>query len=106
MTPRAPSPGVFLGSAILPHAPLLGSCNHTSIIYDVSLMSRSLPTRAWGPSHEHRPPPHGHRWRWKLGAITLVLVAFELFTHKLADTGPRGAAGSTLTTMAPDGTVL
>jgi type IV secretion system protein VirD4 len=69
-------------------------------------MLRSLSTRGWGPSHEHRPPPRSRRWSWKLGAITLILVAFELFAHRLAQAGGQGAAGWTLRTMGRDGLIL
>jgi type IV secretion system protein VirD4 len=70
--------------------------------YDVILMSRSLLARGWGPSHQHRPPPKSNRWRIKLGAITLTLTAFELFTHRLLADGALGAATSTLRVMGRD----
>jgi type IV secretion system protein VirD4 len=69
-------------------------------------MSRSPTTRGWGPSHEHRAPPTSHRWRTKLGAIGLVVIAFELFFHRVLQQGATGAASSTLQTMGRDGLIL
>jgi type IV secretion system protein VirD4 len=69
-------------------------------------MSRSGLSRGWGPSHEHRPPPASHRWKIKLGAIGLIAIAFELFTHRLLQDGAVGAAGSTLHTIGRDALML
>ncbi|MGP0100881.1 MAG: type IV secretory system conjugative DNA transfer family protein [Solirubrobacteraceae bacterium] len=65
-------------------------------------MSRSASSRGWGPSHEHRPPPTSHRLRLKLGAIALIAIALELFTHRLLQDGAVGAATSTLHTIGRD----
>jgi type IV secretion system protein VirD4 len=69
-------------------------------------MSRSTLPRGWGPSHEHRPPPKSNHWRIKLGAITLTLIALELFAHRLLADGALGAAISTLAVMGRDAIVL
>jgi type IV secretion system protein VirD4 len=42
----------------------------------------------------------------KLGAITLVLVAFELFAHRVLQQGAGGAASSTLSTLSRGGLIL
>jgi type IV secretion system protein VirD4 len=42
----------------------------------------------------------------KLGAITLVLVAAELFAHRLVRQGASGAASSTVSTVGRDGLIL
>ena len=69
-------------------------------------MSRSDRQRGWGPSHEHRAPPTSHRWKIKLGAIALIAIALELFTHRLLQDGAGGAATSTLDLMGRDALVL
>jgi type IV secretory pathway TraG/TraD family ATPase VirD4 len=69
-------------------------------------MSRPPTPRGWGPSHQHRDPPESHRLILKLGAITLVLVAFELFAHRLLAQGAGGAASSTLSTLAGGGLIV
>jgi type IV secretion system protein VirD4 len=69
-------------------------------------MSRSSTTRGWGPSHEHRAPPASHRWRLKVGAIALILIALELFAHRVLQQGAGGAAASTLRVMGRDGLIL
>ncbi len=48
-------------------------------------MSRKLPNRAWGPSHQDAPAPHRSRrweWPWRLGGLYLLaLVAHEVVDH-------------------------
>ncbi len=66
----------------------------------------STPSRQWGPSHQHRPPPRSDRWKWKLGAIALVVIALELFAHRLLAQGAAGAATSTLATIGRDALIL
>jgi hypothetical protein len=63
-------------------------------------MSRSPASRGWGPSHQHRDSPKSNRLKLKLGAITLVLIACELFAHRVLAQGAGGAASSTLGTSA------
>jgi type IV secretion system protein VirD4 len=65
-----------------------------------------MPPRQWGPSHQHRPPPRSDRWKWKLGAIALVVIAFELFAHRVLAQGAAGAASSTLATIGRDALIL
>jgi type IV secretion system protein VirD4 len=69
-------------------------------------MSRSSTSRGWGPSHEHRDPPKSNRWKLRLGAITLVLIAFELFARRVLQQGVIGAASSTFRTIGRDGVIL
>jgi type IV secretion system protein VirD4 len=69
-------------------------------------MSRSASSRHWGPSHEHRAPPVSHRWRTKVGAIALTLVALELFAHRLLNDSTASAVGSTLRAIVRDALVL
>ncbi|HEV7529173.1 MAG TPA: type IV secretory system conjugative DNA transfer family protein [Solirubrobacteraceae bacterium] len=69
-------------------------------------MSRSDLSRSWGPSHQHRHPPKGNRWKLKLGAIALILIAFELFAHRVLQQGAIGAASSTLRTIGRDALIL
>jgi type IV secretory pathway TraG/TraD family ATPase VirD4 len=66
----------------------------------------STPSREWGPSHQHRPPPRTDRWKWKLGAIALVAIVFELFAHRVLAEGAMGAATSTLATIGRDALIL
>ena len=66
----------------------------------------STPSRQWGPSHQHRPPPRSNRWTWKLGAIALVVIALELFTHRVLAQGAARAATSTLATIGRDALIL
>jgi type IV secretion system protein VirD4 len=65
-------------------------------------MSRSQTSRDWGPSHQHRDPPSSARWKLKLGAIALGVVALELFAHRVLQRGARGAASSTFRTIGRD----
>jgi type IV secretion system protein VirD4 len=69
-------------------------------------MSRTPTSRDWGPSHEYRPPPRSNRLRAQVGAIALVVIAFELFAHRLLQLGALGAASATLHVMARDGLIL
>lgn len=71
-------------------------------------MSRSFPSRGWGPSHEYRPPPRSRHWRTKLtvAAVALVLVALELFASHVLQDGAIGAAAWTLHTMVRDALIL
>jgi hypothetical protein len=69
-------------------------------------MSRPPAPRGWGPSHQHRNPPKSHRLILKLGAITIVLVAFQLFAHRVLHQGANGAASSTLSTVGRGGLIL
>jgi type IV secretion system protein VirD4 len=69
-------------------------------------MSRPPASRGWGPSHQHRDPPKSRRLAVKLGAITLVLVAFELFAHRVLQQGAGGAASSTLGTIGRGALIL
>jgi type IV secretion system protein VirD4 len=69
-------------------------------------MSRSPESRDWGPSHQHRDPPKSHRLALKLGAITVVLVALELFAHRVLQQGAGGAASSTVSTLGRGGLIL
>jgi type IV secretion system protein VirD4 len=69
-------------------------------------MSRPPRSRGWGPSHQYRDPPKSHRLILKLGAITLVLVAFELFAHRVLQRGAAGAASSTLSTLCRGALIL
>ncbi len=66
----------------------------------------STPQRQWGPSHQHRPPPRSDRWKWKLGAIALVAIIFELFAHRVLAQGATGAATSTLATLGRDALIF
>jgi type IV secretion system protein VirD4 len=68
-------------------------------------MSRSYQSSGWGPSHQDRRPPTDRR-RWvKLGAITLIAVALELFLHRLGRPGEHDPVGSTLHTIGRDGLI-
>jgi type IV secretion system protein VirD4 len=69
-------------------------------------MSRPPGSRDWGPSHQDRDPPKSNRLTLKLGAITLVLVVLELFTHRVLQQGADGAASSTLSTLGRGGLIL
>jgi type IV secretion system protein VirD4 len=69
-------------------------------------MSRPPAPRGWGPSHQHRDPPKSNRLALKLGAITLVLVALELFAHRVLQQGAGGAASSTVSTLGRGGLIL
>jgi type IV secretion system protein VirD4 len=69
-------------------------------------MSRPPAPRGWGPSHQHRDPPKSHRLILRLGAITLVLVALELFAHRVLQQGAGGAASSTMSTLGRGGLIL
>ncbi len=69
-------------------------------------MSRSLQSKRWGPSDQHRRPPKSRNAWIKLGAITLIGIALELFTHRLLQAGPASAAASTLHTIGSDGLLL
>jgi Type IV secretory system Conjugative DNA transfer len=69
-------------------------------------MSRSVLSRGWGPSHEYRPPPKSHRWRYKLAKWALILIALDLFAHHLLQDGAIGSAAWTLHTMVRDALVL
>ena len=60
----------------------------------------------WGPSHEHPAPPRRRRWRLKLGAFALIVIAFEVFAHRVLQQGAAGAATSTLRVMGRDGLIL
>ncbi len=66
----------------------------------------SQQSRGWGPSHEYLDPPTRRRGKIKLGAIALVLIALELFTHRLLQEGPAGAARSTAHVMGRDALVV
>jgi type IV secretion system protein VirD4 len=69
-------------------------------------MSRPPASHSWGPSHQHRDPPKSHRLVLKLGAITLVLAAVELFAHRVLAQGAGGAASSTVSTLGRIGLFL
>src|SRR5665811_128647 len=69
-------------------------------------MSRSEQTAGWGPSHQHRAPPSSARWKFKLAAAALGVLAAELFTHRVLQDGAVGAGASTLRTIGRDGLVL
>jgi len=69
-------------------------------------MSDRTTSLGWGPSHQHRPPPRSNRLRVKVAAIALVLIALELFAHRLLRDGALGAGVSTLRTLGRDAFVL
>ena len=48
----------------------------------------------------------GNRWKWKLGAIAIVVIAFELFAHRVLAQGAAGAATSTLATIGRAAVIL
>jgi len=69
-------------------------------------MSRSELSRGWGPSHQHRDTPTSKRAGIKVGAIALIVVAFELWAHRVLAQGAIGAAGSSVGTIARGGLVV
>jgi type IV secretion system protein VirD4 len=60
----------------------------------------------WGPSHQHRRPPGRSGVRRLLAVAAVLVVAFELFAHRLLAQGFVGAAGSTLHTLTAAALVL
>src|SRR5258708_22950201 len=69
-------------------------------------MSISERSRKWGPSHQYRAPPRrSQRWKLWLGVVALIVIAFELFAHRLLQLGARRAATSTLHVMGRDALV-
>lgn len=66
-------------------------------------MSSTSQNGSWGPSHQYRPPPGHGRWRVKLAVIATILIAVELFLHRLGRPDP---LGWTVHTMLRDGLIL
>jgi len=69
-------------------------------------MSISSSREPWGPTHEHIPPPSKHRRRWKLGAIGLFLIVFELAGYRLAHPNGQNPLTWALHTTVRDGLIL
>jgi type IV secretory pathway TraG/TraD family ATPase VirD4 len=65
-------------------------------------MSRAHQTSGWGPSHQHRKPPHDRRPWIQLGAIALIAVGLKVIGERLQREGPLDAISSTLGTVFRD----
>jgi type IV secretion system protein VirD4 len=79
--------------------PYGNTCRRTVVQYNITLMSRASNNDGWGPSHQHRPPPGGERSWFKVGAIGTVVLAFELWTHRLEHPGGESAGAWTIHTL-------
>ena len=53
-------------------------------------MSSTPQNRSWGPFHQYRPPPGHGRGRVKLAVIATIVIAVELFLHRLGRPDPFG----------------